>query len=196
MERPGCRGRPVALRDLGQGPFFPPKPSASSFRGVFGALGRAGRQGPPACSQASVSPPATQLESREHFRVRKRSGGGVGAIGAPRGLTWRWQSDGTTTDHQAALLLPPRRSPPVLALAQPPYTGQGRSRLRSPRAPAFRAGPGAPPPKPPKPSPGCWPRDGPCTSAPPYPQEAGHGRALQRVLARGSAGWRGVRADT
>jgi hypothetical protein len=83
LELPVRRGRPVTLRDLEQGPFFPSNPAT-------GALGCAGRRGPLACSLASVSPPATQ-ESREHFRVRKRSGGGVGTIGAPRGLTWRRQ---------------------------------------------------------------------------------------------------------
>lgn len=66
-------------------------------------------------------------------------------------------TDGTVTRIPEAPLLPPPLSPPVLALAQPPHTGLGRSRLRSPRALVFRAGPGAPPPKPSKPSPGCWP---------------------------------------
>lgn len=86
LELPGRRGHPVALRDLGQGPFFPPKPSASSFRGVLGALGCAGRPGRPACSQASVSPPATQwsLESTSG------SGSAVAAVwgrsGLPAGL--------------------------------------------------------------------------------------------------------------
>lgn len=73
-----------------------------------------------------------------------------GDRGSPRAYLVAAATDRTTTGILAALLLPPCRSPPVLALAQPPHTGLGRSRLRSPRAPAFRAGPGAPPPKLPK----------------------------------------------
>lgn len=90
-----------------------------------------------------------------------------GDRGSPRAYLVAAATDETTTGIRAALLLPPWSSPPVLAPAQPPHTGLGRSRLRSPRASAFRAGPGAPPPKPPKLSPGCRPQDGTCGSVPP-----------------------------
>lgn len=105
-------------------------------------------------------------------------------------------TDGTETWILPARLLPPRLSPPVLTQAQPPHSGLGRSRLRSHRAPTFRAGPGAQPPLPPKPPPGCWPPGGTCRSAPPGSENAGCRRTLQKVLARGSAGRRGLRADT
>lgn len=121
------------------------------------------------------------------FQAQGRSGLSNTHMGSQH---WRWQR----RMGRRPISWQPRCSPPVLALAQPPHTGPGRSRLRSPTAPAFRPGPGAPPPKPPKPSPGCWPRDGTRTAAPASPlrpQEARLRRALQRVLARGSAGRRG-----
>lgn len=61
-----------------------------------------------------------------------------------------WNLEATATDGTVTRI-------PEAPLLPPPHTGLGWSRLRSPRALVFRAGPGAPPPKPSKPSPGCWP---------------------------------------
>lgn len=105
-------------------------------------------------------------------------------------------AEGTTTWIPVAQLLPPRRSPPVLAQAQPPHAGLGRSRLRSPRAPTFRAGPGAPPPKPPKAATQVLASGRDPQICAPGSENAGRRRTLQKVLGRGSAGRRGLRADT
>lgn len=190
LEFPVRRGRPVTLHDLGQGPFFPSNPAP-------GALGCTGRRGPLNISFPSGHPARVPRALPGPEAQWRRCGDDRGS---PRAYLEAAATDGTRTELLAAPLLPPRRSPPVLALAQPPHTGPGRSRLRSPRAPVFRAGPGAPPPKPPKPSPGCWPRDGTRTSASPAPQEArarGTG-GLCRECSPGArlAGRRRVRADT
>lgn len=166
LELPARRGRPVTLCDLGQGPFFPPNPAprlSEECLVPWAVLAGRGRQ-KARRHQFPLQPPSSSPESTSG------SGSAVAAVwgrsGIPAGLPGG-SRDGRTTGVLAALLLPPWRSPPVLALAQPPHTGLGRSRLRSLRAPAFRAGPGAPPPKPPKL--GCWPQDGTCRSAPTSP---------------------------
>lgn len=132
------------------------------------------------------------LQLSSNAKSTSGSESGLGALEAPGWLTWRWQRPtgrrpGSWRPSCFRLGSPrpssPKPSRPTPASAGPACAATGPRPSGLGRAHSHLCHQSRPPS-------GCWPPGGTCRSA---PQGV---RTLQKVLARGSAGRRGLRADT